>query len=74
MSQNVTTSETSLIEGTGDLDTGVRIPVASVISPEGTILHGNLSDDEEKRLKLRIYYTLTEEVDPDSPCGQLLGL
>lgn len=74
VSQNVTVSETSLIEGTGDLDDGVRIPVASIISPEGTILHGNLSDDEERRLKLRIYYTLTEEVDPDSPCGQLLGL
>ena len=74
VSQNVITSETSLIEGTGDLDSGIRIPVASVISPEGTVLHGNLSKDEEKKLKLRIYYTLTEEVDPNSPCGQLLGL
>jgi len=45
-----------------------------VISPEGTILHGNLSTDDEKRLKLRIFYTLTEEIDPNSPCGQILGL
>ena len=74
VSQNVTVDNTSLVIGTGDVDTGVRVPVACVISPEGTILHGNLSDDEEKRLRLRIFYTLTEDIDPDSPCGQLLGL
>lgn len=74
VSQNVTTDNTSLIAGTGDLETGQRVPVASVISPEGTILHGNLSTNDDKRLKLRIFYTLTEDIDPNSPCGQLLGL
>ena len=33
------------------------IPSSCVISPEGTILHGNLSPNEDKKLKLRIYYT-----------------
>lgn len=33
------------------------IPSASVVAHEGTILHGNNSAIEEKRLKLQIYYT-----------------
>lgn len=74
VSQNVTVSNTSFVRGTGDLESGLRVPVASVVSPEGTIIHGNLSDNSDKKLKLRIFYTLTEEIDPDSPCGQLLGL
>lgn len=74
VSQNVTVDNTALIAGTGDIESGERVPVSSVISPEGTILHGNLSANEDKRLKLRIYYTLTEDFDPSSPCGQLLGL
>jgi len=36
-----------------------RVPVGSVITPEGTVLHGNLSPDEEKRLKFNIIYTQT---------------
>jgi len=74
VSQNVTVDNTSIIGGTGDIDTAQRVPVSSVISPEGTILHGNLSADEAKKLKLRIFYTITEDIDPDSPCGQILGL
>lgn len=74
VSQNVLVDNTSLIAGTGDLESGDRVPVASVLSPEGTILHGNLSTNEAKRLRLRLSYTLTEEVDPNSPCGQLLGI
>ncbi len=34
-----------------------RVPRASVITPEGTVLHGNLSPEESKRLKFNIYYT-----------------
>ncbi|PRP67654.1 DUF4270 domain-containing protein [Nonlabens agnitus] len=33
------------------------IPIGSAISHEGTVLHGNLSSDPEKRLKLKIFYT-----------------
>jgi hypothetical protein len=35
------------------------VPISSVEAPFGTVIHGNFSDDEEKRLKLRIYYTET---------------
>lgn len=34
-----------------------EIPSGSVISPRGTILHGNASQNQERRLKLQIYYT-----------------
>ena len=34
-----------------------RIPSVNSLTPKGTILHGNLSNDENKRLKLKIYYT-----------------
>lgn len=33
------------------------IPVASVITPLGTVLYGPDAEEEEKRLKLNIYYT-----------------
>ncbi|MDT0677747.1 DUF4270 domain-containing protein [Autumnicola musiva] len=51
----------------GPYQSGVRggevetVPAVSVLSPEGTVLYGNLADDEEKRLKLRIYYTETNQ-------------
>lgn len=34
-----------------------KIPAGSVISPKGTILHGNASPNQDRRLKLQIYYT-----------------
>jgi hypothetical protein len=34
-----------------------KVPAASVVSPQGTILFGNNTSNEEKRLKLQIYYT-----------------
>lgn len=36
-----------------------RVPTASVISPKGTVLHGNLSPNADKRLKFNIFYTET---------------
>jgi len=72
VSQNVLDPNTQLILGTDDGER--RIPAASVISPEGTVLHGNLSENVENRLQLRLFYTLTEDIDPNSPCGILLGL
>ena len=74
VSQNVNVDNTAIIGGTGGIEDARRTPISSVISPEGTILHGNLSTDEAKRLRLRIFYTLTEDIDPNSPCGQVLGL
>lgn len=74
VSQNVTIDNTALIGGTGGVEDGQRVPFSGVISPEGTILHGTASSDEEKKLRLRLYYTITEEIDPNSPCGLALGL
>ncbi len=74
VSQNVLQPTTAIIGGTGNAEDALRVPVSGVISPEGTVLHGNLSEDQERRLRLSIFYTLTEEIDPNSPCGQLLGL
>ena len=37
------------------------LPVASVINPLGTVLHGTNSADVDKRLKLEIYYTKPKE-------------
>ena len=34
-----------------------QIPSVTSLAPTGTVLHGNLSSDDDKRLKLRIYYT-----------------
>lgn len=34
-----------------------QIPSGMVVSPEGTILYGNATSNQEKRLKLQIYYT-----------------
>ncbi|BAO54725.1 DUF4270 domain-containing protein [Nonlabens marinus] len=33
------------------------IPISAGIAHEGTVLHGNLSDDAAKRLKLKVFYT-----------------
>lgn len=34
-----------------------QVPSSTVVSPKGTILYGNASTNQEKRLKLQIYYT-----------------
>ncbi|MCB0452610.1 MAG: DUF4270 domain-containing protein [Aequorivita sp.] len=34
-----------------------QIPSSTVVSPEGTILYGNAATNQDKRLKLQIYYT-----------------
>lgn len=76
VTQNVTTLNSAIIGGTLDesRENIERLPVGTVLSQESTILHGSESPNETKRLKLRISYTLTDEIDPDSVCGRLLGL
>ena len=37
------------------------VPASSVVSPEGTVLHGNTSTNAARRLKLQIYYTELNE-------------
>ena len=38
-----------------------RLASGVILSPKGTILHGNLSTDSEKRPKIKIYYTEPED-------------
>ena len=40
-----------------NIDYSEQVPSSSVMSHQGTILHGNTSADLTKRLKLQIYYT-----------------
>ncbi|MGO3183975.1 MAG: DUF4270 domain-containing protein [Aequorivita sp.] len=56
VSQNVTIRTTQKLETSIEPDIE-QVPASSVISPEGTILYGNSAPDQEKRLKLQIYYT-----------------
>jgi hypothetical protein len=74
VSQNVTLQNTAIIEEETEDQNERRVPVSAVISPEGTILHGNLSTNDDKKLRLRLFYTITEEIDPNSPCAIALGL
>lgn len=57
----VVTQNFNLIGNSAVLNSDVpeleSVPIGSVISPEGTILFGPDAADEEKRLKLRIYYS-----------------
>jgi len=54
ITQNINITNNSAVRNLEDVE---FFPAMGVITPKGTVLHGNLSDDEEKRLKLRIYYT-----------------
>lgn len=56
VSQNVSIRTTQKLETPIDPDIK-QIPASSVISPQGTILYGNAASNQDKRLKLQIYYT-----------------
>ncbi|MBZ9729844.1 DUF4270 domain-containing protein [Salegentibacter sp. JZCK2] len=53
ITQNINITNNSAVRNSENVE---FYPVMGVISPKGTVLHGNLAD-EEKRLKLRIFYT-----------------
>lgn len=62
VTQNVKIINFAALKEPIDLEDGeniTRVPSASVITPEGTVLHGNLSPNTEKRLKFNIFYTET---------------
>lgn len=40
-----------------DDDTDFTVPVSSIITPRGTVLHGNNTEDQSKKVYLEIYYT-----------------
>ncbi|QQX77390.1 MULTISPECIES: DUF4270 domain-containing protein [Aequorivita] len=56
VSQNVLTRTTSKLQNPMEPNIE-QVPTSSVVSPEGTILYGNATQNQEKRLKLQIYYT-----------------
>lgn len=56
VSQNVNLITNSAVLQTAQAEVK-RVPVTSVITPEATVLYGPNAEDEEKRLKLKIYYT-----------------
>ena len=47
----------------GDEDSNSNNSLAAgiILSPKGTILHGNLSPEIEKRPRIKIYYTEPED-------------
>lgn len=75
VSQNVAIINSVLTrEDEVDLEDRTRIPVSSIIAPESTIIHGNLSPDEDKRLKLRLLFTIPEDTSLSDACKALLGV
>lgn len=54
VSQNIDFTATSAVKDNENVE---KVPSASIISPEGTVLYGPEATEEEKRLKLNIYYT-----------------
>jgi len=54
ITQNINITNNSAVRNSENVE---FYPVMGIISSRGTVLHGNLSGNEEKRLKLRIYYT-----------------
>ncbi|MEZ4874396.1 MAG: DUF4270 domain-containing protein [Flavobacteriaceae bacterium] len=63
VSQNVSLVAFDNLEGEVPLNNEANtnglteIPSSCVVSPEGTVFYGNRSPNEEKRLKLELYYT-----------------
>lgn len=51
---NINNPSLSAVRGVEGVD---RVPASSMITPYGTVLYGDEASDDEKRLKLRIYYT-----------------
>lgn len=58
VSQNVLTQTTAKLQSPmGPNEELEQVPTSSVVSPEGTVLYGNATPNQEKRLKLQIYYS-----------------
>ena len=47
-------------------DSDLTTPISSIITPRGTVLHGNNSEDASKRVQLEIFYTC---VSDDEDCS-----
>ncbi len=51
---NINNTNLSAVKGLENLN---RAPASTLLTPHGTVLYGDESSNEDKRLKLRIYYT-----------------
>ena len=56
VTQNVNLVNNAAVLQTEDAEVST-VPVGSVVTPEATVLYGPNAENEEKRLKLKIYYT-----------------
>jgi hypothetical protein len=56
VAENVNLASSSAVKQTEGADVK-KIPTTSVITPEATVLYGPAAQDDQKRLKLKIYYT-----------------
>ncbi|WP_179343235.1 DUF4270 domain-containing protein [Winogradskyella ursingii] len=43
------------VQSTDDSD--LTVPISSILTPRGTVLHGSNTEDDSKRVQLEIYYT-----------------
>ncbi len=57
LSTNVNSFQNGDVLGTTNEDDLNKVPSGAILSPKGTILHGNNSGDIDKKVKLEIYYT-----------------
>jgi len=59
VSLNVNIENTALASAQSEVQNSddFTVPISSILTPRGTILHGNSSEDETKRVYLEIYYT-----------------
>ena len=60
VTNNVNITAVNYIEGTDEDDVPNTVSQGSLLYQECTILHGNLSSDNDKKLVFRIYYTESE--------------
>ncbi len=60
VTENINATTNAYIRPSGGQQPSQIVPLASVLSPLGTVLHSPNSADPEKRLKLEIYYTEPE--------------
>jgi len=64
VSQNVSLIGNSSVSNTVSPNPDLElIPISSAISHEGTVLHGNLSSDLDKRPKLKVFYSETRRAN-----------
>lgn len=57
ITQNINNTGNSAVRGDEEI---TRVPAMSILAPQGTVLYGNATEDEDKRLKLRVFYTRTD--------------